>query len=327
MAAPPANRGRYAPSPTGPLHLGNLRTALVSWLHARLRGSTFVLRIEDNDTGRSRPELVDGLVRDLRWLGLDWDEGPGVGGPYGPYLQSERFDRYAEVLENLRKRDLAYPCSCSRRRVRMVVGQVAGGDLRYPGTCARRDPQDVLLECEALGREPAWRFRVPTTPVAVTDELLGPLTHRLPDTIGDVVLRRADGIWSYQMCVVVDDIDQKITEVVRGQDLWHSTPRQAALYAALGAPLPRYWHAPLVTDNSGEKLSKRDGAHSLGTLPVSSGGPQAVVGLLASSLGLARRGTRLSAAELLGSVDLALLERALRRPSGPTYRPMRPRIG
>jgi glutamyl/glutaminyl-tRNA synthetase len=163
--------------------------------------------------------------------------------------------------------------------------------------------------------------------VSVTDELLGTLTHHLPETIGDVVLRRADGIWSYQMCVVVDDIDQKISEVVRGQDLWQSTPRQAALYAALGAPLPKYWHAPLVTDNAGEKLSKRDGANSLGTLPLSSGGPTAVVGLLASTLGLVRRGARLSAQDLLTSIDLEQLERAFRRPSGPTYRPMRPRVG
>lgn len=327
MATTSAGRGRYAPSPTGPLHLGNLRTALVAWLHARLRGSVFVLRIEDNDTSRSRPELVDGLMRDLRWLGLDWDEGPDVGGPHGPYRQSERFARYAEVLEDLRRRGLAYPCACSRRRIRMVVGNAAGADLRYPGTCARRDPDDVLAECEALGRQPVWRFRVPTQPVTVRDALLGPLTQHLPHTIGDVTLRRADGIWSYQLAVVVDDMDQRINQVVRGADLWESTPRQASLLRALGAPLPEWWHAPLVLDKTGDKLSKRDGAHSLQALPISVGGPSVVVGLLASTLGLVKPGTHLTARDLLRALDAQTLDEACRLTAQTAHRPMRPRIG
>lgn len=297
----PAGRARFAPSPTGPLHLGNLRTALLCWLHARLHDHTLILRIEDVDTTRCRPVYTAQLLEDLEWLGLDWDEGPGIGGRGGPFVQSQRFQRYQQVLDELVADGRAYPCSCSRKEVRtaaVAAGWEPGQTLVYPGTCSARRAADVLAQCAERGRPPAWRLRVPPGLYAVDDEVAGPLGQDVAAEVGDPALARADGVYAYQLAVVVDDIDQGVTSVVRGADLLDSTPRQLVLYEHLGAPPPAYAHVPLWTD-AGRKLSKRDADHSIRALPEFDAGPEAVIGLLAASVGLVEAGAAISARDLL----------------------------
>jgi len=307
-------RARYAPSPTGPLHLGNLRTALLCWLHARVRGSTLVLRIEDTDTTRCRPTHTAQMLDDLRWLGLDWDEGPDEGGDSGPYVQSQRFDRYAAALSTLVDRGLAYPCACSRKSIRAAAeatGWQPGTTLVYPGTCAGREPAEVLAACEATGRTAAWRFRVPTGVTTIHDGVAGAFSQDVEAEVGDFALRRADGVWAYQLAVVVDDRDQGITEIVRGADLLDSTPRQALLFDALGGTLPETWHVPLMCGPDGRKLSKRDLVHAGRGHPSAGAGPEGLLGWLAASVALQPTAEACSAAELLAATDEAALSAAL----------------
>jgi glutamyl-tRNA synthetase len=258
-------RGRFAPSPTGPLHLGNARTALLSWVEARARGGAWLMRVEDLDRPRVRPGLEARILEELRWLGLDWDEGPDVGGRRGPYRQSERLDRYRLALERLRGAGLVYPCFCSRAEVAAAALAPHGpGDdgPRYPGTC--RD----LSAAERAARPPAWRFRVPEGAVAFADGLRGPQSVDVAAEVGDFVVARADGVPAYQLAVVVDDAEQGITDVVRGADLLGSTPRQAYLQQLLGLPRPRYVHLPVAVNAAGEKLSKQTHA-----APIDAGNP------------------------------------------------------
>jgi glutamyl-tRNA synthetase len=298
-------RGRYAPSPTGPLHLGNVRTGLASWVHARRAGAAFVLRIEDVDEARAVPGSAEQILDDLRWLGLDWDEGPDVGGPLGPYTQSERVGLYEEARARLVEAGLAYPCWCSRREVReraaaLRAEGVALGRGVYPGTCRGLDESGRAARAAERGLEPVWRFRVGAREVVARDERLGELAQRLGDEVGDVIIKRRDGFFAYQLAVVVDDALMGITDVVRGEDLWDSTPRQIALHEALGfAPPERWRHEPLMLGEDGRKLSKRDGSRSLGELRAEGATPEEVVGRLAASLGWVERGRALSAGELL----------------------------
>ena len=255
--------GRFAPSPTGPLHAGSLVAALASWLDARARGGRWLVRIEDVDTPRCVPGADHEILRQLAALGLLPDEPP--------WWQSQRGEAYAAALDSLRAQGLAYACHCSRAQIATVLaarGQAPArhAELVYPGSCrpdhdrpaAHRDPPGE-------GRV-AWRLRLPvdgTAVVAWTDRRLGPQRQDVAQSVGDFVLKRADGLWAYQLAVVVDDAAQGVSDVVRGEDLADNTPRQILLQHALGLPSPRTLHTPLVRAADGEKLSKQHGAAPL----------------------------------------------------------------
>lgn len=292
-------RGRYAPSPTGALHLGNLRTALLAWLFARCDTGRFVLRIEDLDRPRVRPGASEELLADLRWLGLDWDEGPDVGGPYAPYTQSARAAHYEDSLQRLREAGLVYPCYCSRADIARIASAPHGNEgPRYPGTC-RRLSQAQRRQHEAAGRRPCLRLRVPDERVVTFDDLLvGCCRQHVQQTVGDVILRRADGIVAYQLAVVVDDGLMHITQVVRGRDLLASTARQILLYEALGFPVPTFAHVPLALDSAGRRLAKRERSAGLEPLRARGVTPQQVIAQLAASCGLVTTGEAISAVEL-----------------------------
>ena len=295
-------RGRYAPSPTGTLHMGNLRTALLAWLFARTQHGKFVLRIEDLDRPRVRPGITQQMLGDLRWLGLDWDEGPDCGGPYAPYTQSERLDIYQHYLQHLQDVGLVYPCYCSRAEVALAASAPQQGveeGPRYPGTC-RHLTEAQRKAYEASGRRPSLRFRVEDSRVVTfKDAIMGPMTQHVQQTIGDVILRRSDGIFAYQFAVVVDDALMHIHQVVRGDDLLTSTARQILLYEALGFPIPTFAHVPLIVDEQGKRLSKR--TQSMGLDPLQARGmtPEQVVGDLAASCGLIEKGGLVSTNELV----------------------------
>ena len=293
-----AYRGRLAPSPTGKVHFGTARTALCAWLAARARGGALVMRIEDLDGPRVVPGAAEAIMADLRWLGLDWDEGPDVGGPHGPYLQSQRSARYDQALEQLRSTGQTFACSCSRAEVQ-AASSAPHGELgpRYPGTC-RSGPTHPERPC-------ALRFHMPHAP-AFVDRVDGAIAAAEGD---DFVVHRADGQYAYQLAVVVDDLAMGITEVVRGADLLSSTPRQLALYAALGAEPPAFLHVPLVLGSDGARLAKRHAALAIAEQRAAGTRPQALVGALAHSLGLARAGEPLHPRELVARFDPAALPR------------------
>ena len=283
----PRSRGRFAPSPTGPLHLGNARTALLAWLAARSAGSTFVMRIEDLDGPRVRPGLEAAILEELAWLGLDWDEGPDVGGPFGPYRQSERRVPYAAALSRLRAAGLVYPCFCSRAEIAAATQAPHGpadDGPRYPGTCRRLDASHAAAR--SARRPPSWRFRVPEGTVVFEDGIHGRCEVDVAAETGDFVVARADGIAAYQLAVVVDDAAMRIEQVVRGDDLLPSTARQILLYRALGLAIPRFAHLPLVNGEDGTRLAKRHAALSVGALRRRGAAPGAVIALLAELSGL-----------------------------------------
>ena len=294
-------RGRYAPSPTGPQHLGNLRTALLAWLHARLAGGVFVLRIEDLDSARNRPGGAERIMDELRWLGIDWDEGPDISGPCAPYTQSQRTALYDAAFNRLRTRNLLFPCHCSRKDILLAASAPHEGAERavYPGTCRTRaypPPASAHI---------AWRFRVTEQVIEVRDEVAGPLAQSLAREVGDFVVRRADGTYAYQIAVIVDDALMGISDVVRGADLLDSTPRQIALLRALNLAPPRYWHVPLVRDASGERLAKRNDAVGLAFLHAHQVRAQDLIGRYAHELGFIDRAEPLSARELVSGLSLA----------------------
>jgi len=307
-------RGRYAPTPSGRLHLGNLRTALLAWLCARHAEGTFVLRMEDLDRPRIRPGVAASILDDLRWLGLDWDEGPDVVGPHAPYTQSERAAIYDAHLRRLDGMGLVYPCYCSRADVARAASAPHGaGDegRRYPGTC--RDPmrRDAMRR-RAGDRLPALRLRAPAGPesmVRFEDGLYGPIEQDIARVVGDFVLRRADGVPAYHLAVVVDDALMAMTDVVRGADLLSSAPRQILLYRLLGYPVPRYLHVPLAVDESGARLAKRHGAAGLASIRDAGIAPARVAGALAASAGLVPPGTDATPRELLAAFDPARIAR------------------
>jgi glutamyl-tRNA synthetase len=293
-------RGRYAPSPTGDLHLGNLRTALLAWLYARCANGQFVLRIEDLDRPRVRPGATERMLNDLRWLGLDWDEGPDIGGPYAPYTQSERLAHYTHYLQILRDAGLIYPCYCSRAEVARVASAPQQGEdgPRYPSTC-RYLTAAQRKQHEANNRRPSLRFRVDDERiVAFTDLLAGYTQQHVQQTVGDFVICRSDGIFAYQFAVVIDDALMHINQVVRGADLLTSTARQILLYEALGFPIPNFIHVPLLLDATGNRLAKRTQSAGLEPLRASGATSEQVVGQLAATCGLVPSGTPISATGL-----------------------------
>ncbi|MGH2485116.1 MAG: tRNA glutamyl-Q(34) synthetase GluQRS [Ktedonobacterales bacterium] len=306
---PSSLRGRYAPSPSGALHLGNLRTALLAWLSSRSLGGSFALRIEDLDLPRTRPGAAAALLADLRWLGLDWDDGPDVGGPYGPYYQSQRTALYDAAFAGLRARDLIYPCYCTRAELARVGGAPHAGEegLAYPGTC--RDLSDAQRRRrDHEGRRRAWRLRVPDGEIAFYDALTGDKREKLVTTCGDFIVRRGDGLYAYQLAVVVDDALMGVTQVVRGADLLGSTARQLALYDTLGYPRPRnYAHVPMLRDATGVRLSKREAASGLDPLRARGMQPAQVVGWLAASCGLTPNATPIAARDLAATFDASAI--------------------
>ncbi len=296
--------GRFAPSPTGPLHLGNAWSFLLAWLAARAEGGRVILRHEDIDPDRSRQEWMDAIERDLRWLGLDWDEGPNHG-PHGPYHQSLCRHLYEKALDKLRARGLVYPCYCTRKELRLMAGAPHGaadglGDegAAYPGTCRHLTPEERAHK-EAEGRKPALRLLCPDDEVTCFDDLvLGPQRIPLQRCGGDFALRRSDGVWAYQLAVVVDDMRMGVTQVVRGEDILLSTPRQLLLYRLLGGDPPSFAHIPLLHDARGERLAKRHKSLSLAALRESGCSPLAVVGYLARLAGLQEKDEPISPARL-----------------------------
>lgn len=293
-----ASNGRFAPSPSGELHIGNLRTALVAWLFARSQDARFLLRIEDLDPDRSRPEHESRQIEDLRRLGLDWD-GPVV-------RQSERRGDHLQALERLRASGRVYPCWCSRAEIRDAAS-APHGDLpegAYPGTCRRLGARE-RAERERSGRPPAWRLDAAGETVAFDDRLHG----RVEGAVDDFVVWRFDGTPAYNLAVVVDDACQQIGEVVRGDDLLDTTPRQVLLARLLGLSPLRYAHVPLVLGPDGQRLAKRHGAVTLSDRLRLGEDVEQVVGWMAWTLGLAQRGARRRARELLNGFDPAGLAR------------------
>jgi glutamyl-tRNA synthetase len=305
-------RGRFAPSPTGALHLGNARTALVAWLHARAAGGAYVMRVEDLDFGRVRPGIMERQLEELRWLGLDWDEGPDVGGPYAPYVQSERTEGYERALRVLAREGRLFSCGCSRRDIAAAASAPHAGEEgpRYTGTCraAAVDARVPALLAHGRGAA-ALRFRVDPGTVCFHDHLQGRCCFDAAADTGDFVVRRKDGVAAYQLAVVVDDAAMGVTHVVRGADLLSSTARQILLFQALSLPVPAFLHVPLMLGPDGERLSKRHGAVSLGELRAAGADPARVVGWLASTCGLAGAGEALSPAALLPRFDVGSLPR------------------
>lgn len=250
-------KGRFAPSPSGRMHLGNLFSALLAWLSVRSQGGVMLLRMEDLDPERCREEYAARVAGDLEWLGLDWDEGYGAGGPDGPYRQSERFDLYEARFRALEEKGLTYPCYCTRAE-RMAVSAPHLGEGRdfYDGRRRRRSVEELAQL--ARTRKPARRIVVPDREISFTDGLQGGFSENLARDCGDFILRRSDGVWAYQLAVTVDDGSMGVTEVVRGRDLLSSTPRQLWLLEEMGFAPPAYIHVPLLLSADGRRLSKRD---------------------------------------------------------------------
>jgi glutamyl-tRNA synthetase len=281
--------GRFAPSPTGVLHLGNLRTAVLAWLFARAAGSAFLMRMEDLDTGRVRPGLDAQQLSDLAAVGIDWD------GPVA--YQSRRLAGYEAALDALREAGLLYECFCTRAEIREAASAAHGPlpEGAYPGTCLHLSAAELAAK-RASGRPPALRVRADGASVAFEDRLLG----RVPGVVDDFVVRRGDGAFAYNLAVVVDDADQGVEEVVRGADLADSTPRQLWLARALGLPDPAYAHVPLVLGPDGARLAKRHGDVTLREVP-----PAAALAWMGESLGL----TGATPQDWLTDFDPALLPR------------------
>lgn len=273
---PNSYRGRLAPSPTGYLHLGHARTFWTAQQRARESGGALVLRNEDLDRQRCKPEFVAAMIEDLRWFGFAWEEGPDVGGPHAPYNQSERLAHYRTALEKLQAGGFIYPCTCSRKDIAAAAHAPHAEDEDepiYPGTCRSKH------EPTALNRQFAWRFRVPDgETISFRDGQFGSQQFVAGKDFGDFVVWRQDDLPSYQLACTVDDAGMGITEVVRGADLLRSTVRQLLLYRALGLQPPAFCHCPLMNDAQGVRLAKRHDALSLRTLRLGGASPAVLRG-------------------------------------------------
>ncbi len=277
-------RVRFAPSPTGKLHVGGARTAIYNWAFARAMGGTFVLRIEDTDPTRSTEENTGIILRAMEWLGLDWDEGPGVGGPCGPYFQTQRTDTYQAALDQLIEAGAAYPCFCTKEELdakRARAEAEEGGYAGYDRTC-RGIPADEAAARIAAGEPHVWRLAVPEDhgPVEFEDAVYGHMSFPL-DVMDDMIIQRTDGTFTYNFAVVCDDINMAMTHVIRGDDHLSNTPRQVLVYEALGAEVPLFAHLPMILGPDGHKLSKRHGATSVEQFRDEGYLPDALVNFLA----------------------------------------------
>lgn len=334
-------RGRLAPSPTGFLHLGNAWAFWTAWLDARARSGEILLRLEDIDPARSRDEYADALIRDLGWLGLDWDYGPGAksdakgcafledAGSESKGAKSEEPEKfrqslrggiYQEALSFLDGKGLVYPCYCTRKELRDIAGapHVDDAGAPYPGIC-RALAEEERLRHEAAGRKSSLRLACPErADWAFTDAVMGERSLTLTECGGDFALRRSDGVYAYQLAVVVDDIAMGVNSVVRGNDILVSTPRQLYLYSLFGARPPRYAHVPLVTDEFGERLAKRHASLTLMGLREAGVLPQTILGWLAHASGMRARFAPLHAHEALAGFSFtAMRPEPLKLPPDP----------
>ena len=268
--------GRFAPTPSGRLHLGNILCAMLAYLSAKSRGGRFLLRIEDVDIPRCPMRLADQCIEDLKYLGFDWDELP--------LYQSQRGEIYQKYFDLLKERSLVYPCFCTRAQLHAAQAPNLGDhEPVYAGTCARLTQQEIAERETA--RRPAMRMRVPDKTVSVADGHYGAFSENLARDCGDYIIRRSDGLWGYQLAVVVDDALSGVTEVVRGRDILFSTPRQIQLFDTLGFDAPSFYHIPLLTDSQGRRLAKRDKDLDLSALAARFS-PEEILGMLAASAGV-----------------------------------------
>lgn len=267
-------RGRIAPSPTGYLHVGHAKTFWAAQERAQAQRGVLVLRNDDMDAARCKPEFVEAMVIDLRWFGFEWQEGPDVGGPFGPYNQSERYSFYRDTLAKLERGGFIYRCVCSRKDLQTAARAPHAEEDEepiYPGTCRDLKPEQIG------NRKFCWRFRVPDgESISFNDGNFGPQGFVAGKDFGDFVVWRADDVPAYQLACVADDAAMEITEVVRGADLLVSTARQLLLYRALGLPTPLFYHCPLVTDAAGIRLAKRHDALSLRQLRAKGETPESI---------------------------------------------------
>ena len=281
--------GRFAPTPSGRMHLGNVFSALMAWVSVRSQNGSFILRIEDLDIRAHNPQYTSLLLDDLQWLGLTWDRGP--------FFQSKRTELYQDALLKLKQQELLYPCFCSRADLHAAQAPHASdGAYVYAGTCRSLSKS----ECEELSKHkiPATRIRVPNKTYAFEDRVYGPTSQNLAESCGDFIVQRADGVFAYQLAVVVDDADMDITEVVRGSDLLSSTPRQLYLQDMLGLSHPTYAHLPLLVAPDGRRLSKRNHDLDLGVLRSQGKTPEEILGFLAYCIGFAEKEEPLSAVQV-----------------------------
>ena len=295
-------RGRFAPSPSGRMHLGNLLAALLAWLDVRSAGGKLVLRIEDLDTRRTSDAFALQLMDDLRWLGLDWDEG----GLEPAYMQSRRTAYYEEAFHILEGKGLIYPCYCTRsERMAASAPHRDDGAVVYSGKCFRLTAPE-RAEVERQGRRPAWRVRCPDQSVTIEDGNCGTYTENLARDCGDFIVRRSDGVFAYQLAVVVDDALMGVNHVVRGRVLLCSAPRQAWLHQVLGYAPPTFFHTPLLLARDGRRLAKRDHDLDIGALRERYS-PERLTGLLAWYAGLLDRPEKVTARELIPQFSWAIV--------------------
>ncbi len=296
-------RGRFAPSPSGEMHLGNAWAALLAWLQVRAQNGTMLLRIEDLDPDRSKEKHIAALKEDLKWLGLDWDEGEEAGGEYGPYRQSQRRQRYQAAIDSLTAAGLTYPCRCTRAQLAANAPHASDGERVYPGTCRAQAGAALQTPHAAL------RLIVPPGNVDFVDLLQGTIRQDVARQVGDFVLQRADGVHAYQLAVVVDDAAMAVSHVLRGDDLLSSTPRQLLLYRLLSLPAPQFSHVPLLVGADGHRLSKRHQDLSLAALRRGGASPQTVLGWLGWQAGLLPTFQAASARDLIAAFTLDKLPR------------------
>ncbi len=308
-----AVRTRFAPSPTGNMHVGNLRIAIFNYLFARKHRGVFLLRVEDTDVARNLKGSLDRLLEDLRWAGIEWDEGPDIGGPFVPYVQSQRNERHMEKALDLEKRGLAYRCFCTNAEIEAVRTE-GGNSPRCPGGCRTLDPDDAKERERHESSAAAIRFAVPDGDIEVKDHIRGLISFHSRD-MGDFVILRTDGRSTYNFAVVVDDVDMEITHVIRGAGHLSNTPKQALLFDALGSTRPVFAHLPTVLGPDGSRLSKRTGSPGIDRLRAEGFHPDAVVNYL-SLLGWSPGNNReiMSRSEIVRSLDLDRV-----RPSNTVY--------
>lgn len=293
-------RARFAPSPSGRMHLGNLFAALLAWLDIRALGGEMLLRMEDLDPDRCKPAYLDQLADDLDWLGLDWDLGWQAGKV--AYQQSHRTAHYEAAFETLAHRGLVYPCFCTRKELLAASAPHASDGARvYNGHCLALSAQEKTALLES-GRRPAWRLKVPAEVISFVDGNFGPQRQKLETECGDFILRRSDGLFGYQLAVVVDDALSGVSEIVRGHDILSSTPRQIYLQRLLGFETPEYAHIPLLEDAQGRRLAKRDGDTDLTAL-AKRFSREEILGMLACSAGLLDENRPATMEELIDTFD------------------------
>lgn len=298
-------RTRFAPSPTGRMHLGNLWIAFLNWLWTRQHKGTVVLRMEDIDTARCKREYMDGILEDLEWMGIDYDEGPENSWDYGSVVQSERYDLYSRILSDLKETDRIYPCYCSRSRIHKISSAPHEGDKRwiYDGHCRNL----TLEEKSMITKDPAWRVRMNDTEISFTDLFYGHLSKELFSKRDDFLVCRADGLIAYQLAVSIDDGNMGITHVFRGNDLLDSTPYQVFLINQFGYKAPVYGHLPLLVDRNGVRLSKRQHGITIKELRESGYTPEDIIGWMLYVAGGTKKRYPVSAQEALCSISFNLL--------------------